>query len=231
MIEVLEKEIEEKLTRLYKRIHTAAKISGRSYDEIKIIAISKGQSVQSIVDIFNCGQRAFGENYVQEAISKQEELTDLPIQWHFTGHLQTKKVKDIIGRFEYIHTIDSIKLVNVFARLLMEKQVTQKVLIQVNIGNEVQKFGVTIAEVQQLSEVILNVSSLNLCGFMCLPPKVKDVEVIRMYFTKLRELRDQLEVTLGVRFPELSMGMSNDFVYAIEEGATFIRIGSDIFGQ
>lgn len=223
--------LKERLEFLYDQIQLAIVNSGRSNSEVKLIAISKYHTIETIMDVFSHGQKIFGENYVQEAIYKQSKLSGLPIEWHFTGKLQTNKAKDIAGQFAYIHTIDSIKLAKVLSCRLPENGPNQKILIQVNIGDEPQKAGITAAELPFLAEAILSLPKLNLCGLMCLPPVTRRKEVSCHYFSRLRELRDNLEVLLGVFLPELSMGMSDDYIQAIKEGATLVRIGTNIFGH
>lgn len=228
---ISEEFLKERLEFLHAQIQQAVVRSGRDKKSVKLIAISKFHPVKTIVNVFNYGQKVFGENYVQEAIHKQSELSGLPIEWHFTGRLQTNKIKNVIGQFEYIHTIDSIKLAKLLSSRLPEDGPSQKILLQVNIGDEPQKAGIPVAELPFLAETILSLPKLNLCGLMCLPPIAHKEKVVSFYFTKLRELRDRLEVLLGITLPELSMGMSDDYIQAIKEGATLIRIGTSIFGH
>ena len=228
---ISEEFLKERLEFLHDQIQQAVVSSGRDKKSVKLIAISKFHPVKTIVNVFNYGQKAFGENYVQEAIYKQSELSGLPIEWHFTGRLQTNKIKNVVGQFEYIHTIDSIKLAKLLSSRLPEDGPSQKILLQVNIGDEPQKAGITVAELPFLAETILSLPKLKLCGLMCLAPITHKGKVVSCYFTKLRELRDRLEVLLDITLPELSMGMSNDYIQAIKEGATLIRIGTSIFGH
>ncbi len=162
---------------------------------------------------------------------KKEVLADLPIEWHFTGRIQTNKAKFLAGRFAYIQTIDSISTAESVHTHMLNSSISQKVLIQVNIGSESQKRGISEHLLPNLAEFIMSLPKLSLCGLMCLPPFSNKSEETRPYFSKLRELRDRLEQALGHVLPVLSMGMSSDYVQAIEEGATCIRVGTGIFGQ
>ena len=220
----------ERLEAVRERIAKAARIAGRKPEEVRLIAVSKLHPVEAIRAAFGFGQRVFGENYVQEALSKQDAITDLDIEWHCIGHVQTNKAKDVTGRFALIHTVDNLKFAETLDRRLPEGKDAQRVLIQVNIGNEPQKAGVDEHELPALAEAVMALPRIKVCGLMCLPPFFDDGEAARPYFARLRELRDDLETRLGVRLPELSMGMSGDCVQAVEEGATFVRVGTDIFG-
>ena len=201
----------ERLEAVRGRLAEAARIAGRKPEDVRLIAVSKLHPVEAILAAYGFGQRIFGENYVQEALAKQEALPDLDVEWHCIGHVQTNKAKDVTGRFALIHTVDNLKFAETLARRLPEDIPVQRVLLQVNIGNEPQKAGVDE-------------------HLMCLPPFFDDGEAARPYFARLRELRDDLEARLGIKLPELSMGMSGDCVQAVEEGATLVRVGTDIFG-
>lgn len=220
----------DRFSAVQERLATAARASGRTITGIRLIAVSKLHPVDAISTVYSLGQRVFGENYVQEALAKQAALSNTDIEWHFIGHVQTNKAKDVSGRFTLIHTVDSLKLAETLARRLPETCPRQNILIQVNIGNEVQKSGVSEQDLPQLVEAVLAIPQLQLRGLMCLPPFLDNGEAARPYFARLRELRDGLEVRLGLHLPELSMGMSSDCEQAVEEGATLVRIGTDIFG-
>lgn len=194
------------------------------------MAVSKRHPVQSIEKLFNAGQFVFGENYIQEALQK---ITDLPfpdIKWHFIGHLQSNKAKFAAGSFSLIHSVDSFKLAHALHVVSEKKNIIQNVLIQINAAMEKQKSGIEPDQVESLTRQVLELPSINLSGFMCMPPFFDDPEKTRPYFKTTRELRDMMQDKFKRAFPHLSMGMSMDFPQAIEEGATLVRIGTDIFG-
>ncbi len=220
-----------RLADVRQRVATAALRSGREASCVKLIAVSKFHPAGAVRDAISCGQTVFGENYVQEAVGKQAELADLQAEWHFIGHVQTNKAKDVAGRFALIHTVDDVRLAEALNRRLPQDVESQSVLIQVNIGHENQKSGVSEDELPRLAEAVLALPRLRLLGLMGMPPFFDDGEAARPYFARLRALRDALETRLGRSFPELSMGMSGDFEQAIEEGATLVRIGTTLFGS
>ena len=220
----------ERLAAVRERLVQAARRSGRAPESVRLIAVSKLHPAEAIVAALGFGQRVFGENYVQEALAKQTALSDPAIEWHCIGHVQTNKAKDVSGRFALIHTVDSLKFAETLARRLPEGVTEQAVLLQVNIGDEPQKAGVALAGLPALAEAVHGLSGLRLRGLMCLPPVFDAGEAARPYFARLRELRDRLETQLGIALPELSMGMSGDCEQAVMEGATLVRVGTDIFG-
>ncbi len=233
MIGGIVERIGERLEIVRDRLAAAARHAGRRPEDITLVAVSKFHPVEAVQAAFACGQRAFGENYVQEALAKQmafPQLSEQGGEWHCIGHVQTNKAKDVAGRFALIHTVDSLKFAETLARRLPEGAARQGVLIQVNIGDEMQKSGVPEAALPDLVEGVLNLPDLELRGLMCLPPFFDDGEAARPFFARLRVLRDTMSKHFGVPLPELSMGMSGDFIQAIEEGATIVRIGTDIFG-
>ena len=207
----------ERLEAVRGRLAGAARIAGRKPEDVRLIAVSKLHPVEAILAAYGFGQRVFGENYVQEALAKQEALPDLDVEWHCIGHVQTNKAKDVTGRFALIHTVDNLKFAETLARRLPE-------------DIPVQKAGVDEHDLPALAEAVLALPRLEVRGLMCLPPFFDDGEAARPYFARLRELRDDLEARLGIKLPELSMGMSGDCVQAVEEGATLVRVGTDIFG-
>lgn len=225
--------LEERLGFVRDRLAAAARRAGRRPEDVTLVAVSKFHPVEAIQTAFACGQRAFGENYVQEALAKQAafpQLTEQGGEWHCIGHVQTNKAKDVAGRFALVHTVDSLKFAETLARRLPGGMKPQGVLIQVNMGDEIQKSGVPETALSELVEGVLNLPALELRGLMCLPPFFDDGEAARPFFARLRVLRDAMSRRFGVPLPELSMGMSGDFIQAIEEGATIVRIGTDIFG-
>ncbi len=206
--------------------------------EVALVAVSKFHPAQAVYAATLAGQTVFGENYVQEALAKQEDTVLLcqkapqePPHWHFLGHIQSRKAKDVVGRFDLIHSVDSEKLARLLDSAATQKNIRQNVLIQVNIGAETQKSGVSIANLPSLAHTILQCPHLNLQGLMCLPPVFDAGLAARPYFALLRSLRNELEQQFSCHLPHLSMGMSGDLEAAILEGATLVRVGTDIFGQ
>ena len=229
-------ELEERWRRVMDGKAEAEKGAGREVGSVRLLAVSKFHPASDIAELFRLGQLDFGENYMQEARAKQADLADLAIRWHAIGPVQTNKAKEVAGHFHLLHTLGSEALARAVLRRLPEGAV-QDALIQVNIGEEPQKSGVAPAELFSFVEGLLeggltaeNGASLRLRGLMCLPPNCGEGELARPYFIRLRELRDGLESRFGLELPELSMGMSGDYRQAIEEGATIIRVGTDIFG-
>ena len=217
-------DIERNLREVERRIAQAAARVGRSPDEVTIIAVTKNIQVAAIEAALKAGAKHIGENRVQEAMRKMEGLstfTPRPV-WHMVGHLQTNKAKTAAAVFDIIHSIDSIRLAEAISRSAPR---SVPILIQVNISGERTKSGVPVAELAKAVTEIARLPRLEVRGLMTIAPLVKDAEEIRPVFHRLRELRD----ALGLE--HLSMGMSNDFEVAVEEGATMVRIGSAIFGE
>lgn len=233
-------ELLERFHSVQERLAKAVKSAGRQAEGVQLIAVSKLHPASAIATVAQAGHVHFGENYVQEALQKLEDLQELPVHWHFIGHIQSKKAKDVAGRFDLIHTVGSEKLAEALHKAMLRKagsgdvvntQVVQDILIQVNVGNEPQKSGVAPEDLPALADFIMTLPTLRLQGLMCLPPFFDDGEAARPFFAQLRTLRDQLVTRTGLALPHLSMGMSGDFVQAIEEGATLVRVGTDIFGS
>lgn len=172
----------ERLEAVRGRLAEAARIAGRKPEDVRLIAVSKLHPVEAILAAYGFGQRVFGENYVQEALAKQEALPDLDVEWHCIGHVQTNKAKDVTGRFALIHTVDNLKFAETLARRLPEDIPVQRVLLQVNIGNEPQKAGVDEHDLPALAEAVLALPRLEVRGLMCLPPFFDDGEAARPYF-------------------------------------------------
>lgn len=214
-------------------LESAIRAAGRASDEVLLVAVSKFHPADAIRELAALGQRDFGENYMQEARAKQAELAKSPfcpdVRWHAIGALQTNKARDAAGHFVLVHSVDSLKLAEALARRMPEGR-RQDILLQVNVGEEPQKAGVSPSGLAQLAEQVENVEGVRLIGLMCLPPRCGEGEAARPWFVRMRELRDSLEPRLGRRLPHLSMGMSGDYRQAVEEGATLVRVGTDIFG-
>ena len=209
------------------RIAAACKKAGRKRDEVKLVAVSKTKPVDAVIEASVAGQIIFGENRVQEAQAKIP-LCPGHLQWHLIGHLQSNKARIAAsGIFRMIHSVDSGKLLctlDEYATLPLP------VLIQVNVSGEGSKEGCAPEEAAELIEAANRCSKVEVHGLMTIPPFTPDPEKARIHFSSLRKLRDRLQQETGTPLPELSMGMSHDFEIAIEEGATYIRVGSDIFG-
>jgi len=227
-------QLAQRLQDVRRRMASACARCGRDVDSVRLVAIAKFHPASDIAALAAAGQREFGESYVQEALAKQDALLGQDIMWHFVGGLQTKKARQVAGRFVLVHSLDSEKLAVELARRAADAQLLQSVLIEVNMGEE-QKAGVDESELTALAEAVVELRDqgvgLDLRGLMCLPPVFDSPEEARPFFARLRELRDELAAHLGLPLPELSMGMTGDFEAAIEEGATIIRVGTSIFGE
>ncbi len=228
--------IEIGIKNIQERIKKAMDLAERDSinDDVKLVAVSKFHTAQAVQCATRCGQWDFGESYVQEALIKQEELSvnDVlhRINWHFVGHIQSRKAKDIVGRFALLHSVDSEKLALLLNKHAQQLNIKQSILIQVNIGSEDQKSGVDVKNLRNLTQSILQCPYLELQGLMCLPPVFDQGLAARPYFAHLRNLKEDLSQYFGINLPHLSMGMSGDLEAAILEGASLVRIGTDIFG-
>lgn len=219
---------------IFKSINHVAMRSGRNPEDIKLIAVTKTVSTEIIKEAINIGLRIFGENRVQEAKKKIEELTsqfkDSKIEWHLIGTLQRNKAKYAVHLFDLIHTVDSIELAQELDKQAGKIDKIQRILVQVKLSQEPTKHGILEEQLSPLIERIKELKNLKLEGLMNMPPYFEDPEESRPYFRRLRELRDEFQKR-GFSLPELSMGMSNDFEIAIEEGSTMVRIGTALFGE
>ena len=220
--------IKENLLRVMERIEKAARRVGRDPREIKLVAVSKTVESGRIREAIEAGISILGENYVQEAQKKIEEI-GRPVAWHFIGHLQSNKVKYAVRLFDMIHSLDSFPLAEELNRRAEQVDHFIKVMIEVNLSREATKFGADEVRVMNLAKGILNLRHLSLEGLMTMPPYFDSPEMSRPYYIELRELKEKV-VREGIPMKELSMGMSNDFEIAIEEGATYVRVGTAIFG-
>lgn len=218
------------LEEVRERIAAACARSGRPAGAVSLVAVAKGFPASSVRELFECGQRLFGENRVQEALQKIEEVGPGP-SWHFVGHLQRNKVRRAVGSFDLVHSVDDLDLALEIHRRAAAAGLVQPVLVQVNLSGEASKSGASEADLFGLLERIAGLDGLDLRGLMTLPPPPARPEDSRPYFARLRRLREQAEARLGWKLPELSMGMSDDYEVAIEEGATLVRIGKALFGQ
>jgi len=214
--------IAERIALVRERVARAAERAGRSPADVTIVAVSKSFPAQAIEEAAAAGIAHIGENRVQEAIAKIPSLRHLTVTWHMLGHLQTNKAKTALELFDIIQSMDSLRLAQALSRRA-ERPIP--VLLEVNVAGEASKFGLSPPEVLQAAETMGRLPHLNVCGLMTIAPLVSDPEEVRPVFRELRRLRDALGLA------ELSMGMTDDFEVAIEEGATMVRIGRAIFSE
>src|SRR5499427_9248593 len=218
------------LERVRAQIAQAAAKSGRSVEDVDLVAISKTHDAEKVREAIEAGQTLFGESRVQEARIKIPELPS-KIRWHFVGHLQKNKVRHALPLFEMIHSIDSLALAQDMNRTAEEEGLHPRVLLEVNVAGEGSKFGFKPEELRDDMESLLALARLSILGVMTIPPIAEEAEASRKYFARLRELRDHLQTEFHVDLVQLSMGMTQDFAVAIEEGATLVRVGTAIFGE
>ena len=211
------------------RISRCCEKSGRAIPSVKLICVTKETDIVQIEEVFSLGVKDIGENRVQDAASKHRSIGDR-INWHLIGHLQTNKVKDAVKIFSLIHSVDSLRLAEEISKEAKKIGKTQGVLIQVNASGEESKFGIKPKDVINFFKEAALYPNISISGLMTIAPEVDDPEKARPFFRKLRELRDELQdLKLTAHSLQLSMGMTNDFEVAIEEGATMVRIGRAIF--
>ena len=231
-----EDEIRLNLQEVEQNIVKAAQKVGRDRAEIKLISVSKNNTADVLESAYNCGVRVFGENRVQELVGKMdyfEEKGIKDIEWHLIGHLQTNKVKYIIGRVAMIHSVDSGKLAKAIDDESAKKGVITDILVELNIGDEDSKFGLGFDNALEFIEKIAGFKNIRVKGLMCVAPYTDDPEENRQYFSKMKKLSvDIRDKNIdNITMCELSMGMTGDYMVAIEEGATCIRVGTGIFGK
>ena len=223
--------IKTQLREVRERLNHAARTAGREPSEIKLIAVSKTFPQEAIEEAYGDEQRLFGENRVQELEIKVPALAE-DIEWHLIGHLQSNKVVKAVVLADYIHAVDSEKLIRRIDRLAGEAGTKPKILLEINISGEETKFGVkSETETLTLAQVATSCKNVDFVGLMTMAPYGSTEEELHNVFGGLRKLRDKIETELDIVLPELSMGMSGDFEIAIQEGATFIRVGTAIFGK
>ncbi len=221
-------EIAARLDTVRARMSVASRRAGRDPAAVRLILASKTQPPEAIRAAYHAGAREFGENYVQEAIVKRESLADLgDLRWHLIGHLQRNKAKLAAATFAMIESLDSETLAQALARA--QPSPPLPVLIEINVGGEASKSGLEPAAAAALIDAVRGLVEVR--GLMTIPPPGENAEAARPYFTRLRDLRDRLARTSGLALSELSMGMTDDFEIAIEEGATIVRIGRAVFGE
>ena len=221
----------ERLKTVEEELRKACEKAGRRREEVTLIAVSKTNPAEAVREAYAAGQLDFGENKAQEMVAKKAECPE-DIRWHFIGNLQKNKVKYVVGNAVMIHSVSSVPLAAEIERIAAKKELTVSVLAEVNIADEATKHGIGREEAVELVKAIGEMPHLSLMGLMCIAPPVDDPEENRPYFAAMRRLRDEInEMDLpGVHLTELSMGMSGDYAVAAEEGSTFVRVGTALFG-
>ena len=222
--------IAQNLERVREQIAQAAGKAGRSADDVDLVAISKTHDAERVREAIEAGQTLFGESRVQEARVKIPELPS-NLRWHFVGHLQRNKIRHALPLFELIHSVHSLVLAQDINRIAEEEGLHPRVLIEVNVAGEGSKFGFTPEKLRAEIESLLALPRLSILGLMCIPPIAEEAEASRKYFISLRGQRDQLQSEFHVDLAQLSMGMTQDYAVAVEEGATLVRVGTAIFGE
>jgi pyridoxal phosphate enzyme (YggS family) len=222
--------LEEILSEVRGKIAAAAARSGRDASEVEVIAVTKTHGPQTVCEAWDAGLRIVGENKVQEAAWKRPLAVSGP-EWHLIGHLQTNKVRQALETFDFFHSVDSLRLIGKMRRAAEETGRTPRILLEVNVSGEKSKSGMSADEVPAAVEAVLDSGAFWLEGFMTMAPFSENPEDARPYFRMLRELRDGMESRFSVKLPRLSMGMSGDYEVAVEEGATYVRLGTVLFGD
>jgi pyridoxal phosphate enzyme (YggS family) len=220
----------ERLEKVKARMQSACERAGRDISEIKLVAVAKGFGPEAVHEAVECGIRIIGESRVQEAAQKIPQCPS-HLEWHMIGHLQRNKARLAVKLFKLIHSVDSIRLMEALERICGEMGVNLQILLEVNVAGDSHKTGFAPEMVDSVLEQAGRFIHLEIAGFMTIPPFSKDPEDARKYFRMLRELRDRCQAKFQMNLKELSMGMSNDFEIAIEEGATMVRIGTALFGE
>lgn len=224
--------ISENIKEVKDKIAAACERAGRNADEVTLIAVSKTKPNEMLLEAYNQGVRAFGENYVQELMEKTESLPN-DIEWHMIGHLQRNKVKYIAGKVAMIHSVDSLRLAEEISKEAVKKNCDIDILIEINVAMEDTKFGITLENAAEVVEQISHLPQVHIKGLMTSAPYVENAEENRKFFKQLKQLAVDIKdknidnVSMGI----LSMGMTNDYEIAIEEGATHVRVGTGIFGE
>lgn len=224
--------IAENMKVVQKKIEAACEKSGRSKEEVTLIAVSKTKPVSMLQEAYDTGCRDFGENKVQELVDKYEQLPK-DIRWHMIGHLQRNKVKYIVDKVYMIHSVDSLRLAEEISKEAVKKGVTISILLEVNVAQEETKFGASAQDVAALAEAIAKLPNIVIKGLMTIAPYVLNAEENREVFRKLKQIA--VDITQknidNICMGELSMGMTGDYEVAVMEGATYVRVGTGIFGE
>lgn len=224
--------IRENIESVEREITEACERAGRDRSEVTLIAVSKTKPVEMLKDAYDAGARDFGENKVQELL---EKIPAMPrdVRWHMIGHLQRNKVKSIVGKVFMIHSVDSLRLAEEISKEAVRQQVTVRILLEVNVAGEESKFGATVQEALALVENVAKLPGIRIEGLMTIAPYVEDPEENRPFFKKLKHLSVDINSKNidNVSMNVLSMGMTGDYSTAVEEGSTYVRIGTGIFGH
>ena len=225
--------MKDRLEHVQERIRQTTNACGRLETDVRLVAVSKTMPVEIVKKAIEAGMKDFGENYIQEAREKISSLVQYPVTWHYIGHLQSNKAKYAVRMFDFIHSVDSLKLARELDKCAKKIAKVQAILIQVNVAKEDSKSGVYVEDILPLLRDISQFENLAIKGLMTMPPYFNAPDKVRPFFAALRELRDQIknENIANIYMDELSMGMTGDFEAAIQEGATMIRVGTAIFGE
>ncbi len=221
---------EARLRNIHERMNVAAMNVSRNPQDIRLLLATKKQTAEALRSMAVLGETLFGENRVQELVPKCEALIELPIEWQFIGHLQTNKVRDVVGRVTCVQSVDRPSLIDALHTECTRKSLSINVMVEVNVSNEATKNGVALDGVEPLIEKILTMPPLRIVGFMTIGALSQDERVVRSGFEKLRVIRDAFDASHDTT-SELSMGMSDDLEWAIAEGSTMVRVGTAIFGE
>jgi hypothetical protein len=221
---------QERLEQVQARMTAACARVGRKADEVQLIAVSKTYGPERVREAAECGLRIFGENKVQEAEAKVP-MCPGNVSWHLIGHLQSNKAARAVALFDQVHSVDSLKLLQRLEAAAAAEGKRLPVLLEINVSGEGSKFGLRPDAVPEVLEHVGELEYAQIVGLMTMPPFTPEAERARTHFRRLRELRDEWSAQFGVALPELSMGMSHDFEVAVEEGATWIRVGTALFGE
>lgn len=224
--------ITENISEVRENMEKACRVSGRRPEDVSLIAVSKTKPIPMLQEAYDAGCRDFGENKVQEIMDKIDRLPS-DIRWHMIGHLQTNKVKYIVGRVFLIHSVDSLHLAEAISKEAVKQNTTVNILVEVNVAKEDTKYGTTAEDTVSLVEKIAPLPGICVKGLMTIAPYVENPQENRQYFVKLRQLAVDIKSKNidNVHMDILSMGMTGDYMVAIEEGATYVRVGTGIFGE
>lgn len=223
--------LQERIADVHQRITAACRRVGRDPSEVKVVAVTKMVAAEHLTEALNCGLTVFGENRVQEFLKKYEAIGKAA-EWHLIGHLQSNKAKYLVGKVALIHSLDNLKLAKLLDKLSVAQGSPWRVLVQVNVSGEETKFGLSPEEVPGFLDAVQELRGIEVCGLMTMAPYEEDPERTRPIFRSLRRLRDEMARSRPyLNLKHLSMGMTNDFEVAVEEGATMVRIGSALFSD
>lgn len=224
--------LKDNYNEVLENVKRACDVAGRDVSEVKLIAVSKTKPVDMLKEVYDAGARDFGENKVQEIVAKEKEMPS-DINWHMIGHLQTNKVKQVIDKACLIHSVDSYRLAQEISLQAKKRGIVAQILVEVNIAEEESKFGISKEDAKELVRQIAELDNIKINGLMTIAPYVVSAEENRLYFRQIKQLSVDIanENIDNVSMNELSMGMTGDYMVAIEEGATLVRVGTGIFGE